>query len=133
MKQDRNVVCDLFTKPALGLSCPAQRADKQHRSRDAIRARVIQKGEWGMARGEWKKPSSPFAIRQFAIRHDHEKKEAERRQTCASTSALFTARRASSGTRRLSAFHRGSCERHFRTFGSAPGQASWDVAGRSIL
>jgi hypothetical protein len=36
------------------------------------------------------------------------------------------------GHARLSAFHCGSCKRHFRTFCSAPGQASWDVAGRSI-
>ena len=36
------------------------------------------------------------------------------------------------GHARLSAFHRGSCRRGFRPFGATPGQASWDLAGRSI-
>ena len=38
-----------------------------------------------------------------------------------------------SGCARLSAFHYGSCRQGFRPLGATPGQASWDVAGRSIL
>ena len=41
-------------------------------------------------------------------------------------------RRASGGCARLSAFHHGSYRQGFRPLGAAPGQASWDVAGRSI-
>ena len=37
-----------------------------------------------------------------------------------------------SGCARLSAFHRGSYRQGFRPLGATPGQASWDVAGRSI-
>jgi hypothetical protein len=74
------------------------------------------------------------------------KKEAERRQTCISTSAPYgrgarapqTPVRKSAHTKsatraRLSAFHHGSCRQGFRPLGATPGQASWDVAGRSIL
>jgi hypothetical protein len=37
------------------------------------------------------------------------------------------------GHARLSAFHHGSYRQGFRPLGATPGQASWDVAGRSIL
>ena len=37
------------------------------------------------------------------------------------------------GHARLSAFHHGSYRQGFRPLGAASGQASWDVAGRSIL
>jgi hypothetical protein len=60
-----------------------------------------------------------------------ESKEAERRETCISTSAPYDAAR-TSGCARLSAFHHGSCRQGFRPLGATPGQASWDVAGRSI-
>jgi hypothetical protein len=59
------------------------------------------------------------------------KKEAERRQTCISTSASRDAAR-TGGCARLSAFHHGSYRQGFRPLGATPGQASWDVAGRSI-
>ena len=36
------------------------------------------------------------------------------------------------GCARLSAFHHGSYRQGFRPLGATPGQASWDVAGRSI-
>ncbi len=36
------------------------------------------------------------------------------------------------GHARLSAFHHGSYRQGFRPLGATPGQASWDVAGRSI-
>jgi hypothetical protein len=62
-----------------------------------------------------------------------EKKEAERRQTCVSTSASRDAARAEAQRARLSAFHDGSYRQGFRPLGATPGQASWDVAGRSIL
>ncbi len=74
------------------------------------------------------------------------KKEAERRQTCVSTSAPYgrgahpclfplsrSRGRVGRGHARLSAFHQGSHRQGFRPLGAAPGQASWDAAGRSIL
>ena len=73
------------------------------------------------------------------------KKEAERRQTCSANlrisrcgahPCLFSLPRVRGrigrGHARLSAFHHGSYRQGFRPLGAAPGQASWDVAGRSI-
>jgi hypothetical protein len=57
------------------------------------------------------------------------KRNADRRvqPTSASRDAART-----SGCARLSAFHYGSYRQGFRPLGATPGQASWDVAGRSI-
>ena len=105
-----------------------------------------------IASGEWRVEETLFAFRYslirhsrspcLAIRYDKGKKEAERRQTCQPTSASRDAARTLSlspppwggaGHARLSAFHHGSYRQGFRPLGATPGQASWDVAGRSIL
>jgi hypothetical protein len=49
------------------------------------------------------------------------------------TSVRKSAHTKSATRARLSAFHDGSCRQGFRPLGATPGQASWDVAGRSIL
>jgi len=49
------------------------------------------------------------------------------------TSAPYGRGARPAGRARLSAFHYGSYRQGFRPLGAAPGQASWDVAGRSIL
>ncbi len=87
----------------------------------------------------------PDPLAQPTLRNK-QKKEAERRQTCFLTSASFgcgarpdlfslprVRGRVGRGHARLSAFHHGSDRRGSRPFGATPGQASWDVAGRSVL
>jgi hypothetical protein len=49
------------------------------------------------------------------------------------TSVRKSAHTKSATRARLSAFHYGSYRQGFRPLGATPGQASWDVAGRSIL
>ncbi len=65
-----------------------------------------------------------------AMTKEKRKRNADRRvqPTSASRDAART-----SGCARLSAFHHGSYRQGFRPLGAAPGQASWDAAGRSIL
>jgi hypothetical protein len=58
------------------------------------------------------------------------KRNADRRM-CPTSASRDAAR--TSGCARLSAFHYGSYRQGFRPLGATPGQASWDVAGRSIL
>ena len=64
------------------------------------------------------------------------KRNADRRvyPTSASRDAARLPSPAAGGWRaaRLSAFHHGSYRQGFRPLGATPGQASWDVAGRSI-
>ena len=74
----------------------------------------------------------PFALPTLRSYEAKEKKEAERRQTCSANLRALRARRAPAGRARLSAFHYGSYRQGFRPLGAAPGQASWDAAGRSI-
>ena len=83
--------------------------------------------EWRVARCRWSLPNFPIRYSSFAT-----KKEAERRQTCVANLRAFTGAARTSGCARLSAFHHGSYRQGFRPLGAAPGQASWDAAGRSI-
>jgi hypothetical protein len=119
--------CAWSPSPALGAG-----ADKQHRSRDALRARVMH----AVARSEATKQSSqrcrtsrrlrqpnrPTGLPRFARNDEKEKRKRNADRRVYPTSALFRARRASTAdkctqvcahkihvTRRLSAFHHGSC------------------------
>jgi hypothetical protein len=65
----------------------------------------------------------------LAMTKEKRKRNADRR-VCPTSASHDAAR--TSGCARLSAFHRGSCRQGFRPLGATPGQASWDVAGRSI-
>ena len=49
------------------------------------------------------------------------------------TSAPYARGARATARARLSAFHYSSYRQGFRPLGATPGQASWDVAGRSIL
>ena len=74
----------------------------RNRSRDALGARVMSKGQ--IASGEWRVEETLFAFRYslirhsrspcLAIRYDKGKKEAERRQTCSANLRIYAMRRA---------------------------------------
>ncbi len=94
MKPDRNVVCDLFTNRPLDFHARRNGADKQHRSRDATRARGLHTARTvaRMKRSEIRErrrsvnAAPGLRCASSGLRRQR-KKEAERRQTCASTSA----------------------------------------------
>ena len=130
---------------------PSRGGCKRYRSRDAFRARVLLTTassppgltRWSMLKCRFEKlPTNPMKLR---VRMDcriksgndederQRKKEAERRQTCSANLRISRCGARAAGRARLSAFHYGSYRQGFRPLGAAPGQASWDAAGRSIL
>jgi hypothetical protein len=78
-------------------------------------------------------PIPDYAALHPGYNDNDEEKEAERRQAHESNLRIIGCGARPAGRARLSAFHHGSCRWDFRPLGAAPGQASWDVAGRSIL
>ena len=76
----------------------------------------------------WIAGSSPAMTK----RKDHERRKRNADRRVCPISASHDAAR-TGGCARLSAFHHGSYRQGFRPLGATPGQASWDVAGRSIL
>ena len=109
----------------------------QHRSRDALGARVFR----NVGRVSCESSVTHYAERWVSLRSTHptkrnddqEKKEAERRQTCVSTSASFDAARV---RRDALAYRRSTTALTVRAFGpwaQLQARLPWDVAGRSIL
>jgi len=76
----------------------------------------------------WIAGSSPAMTK----RKDHERRKRNADRRVCPTSAPYGRGARPAGRARLSAFHHGSCRQGFRPLGATPGQASWDVAGRSI-
>jgi hypothetical protein len=113
--------------------------DKSHRSRDAIRTRVIVTRREFLRSPHRSSPENSGGGCRYP--HDpcfkprctkEESKEAERRQTRIQPPHLSGCGARRAPRARLSASHHGSCQRDVGPQGSASGQASWDVVSPGV-